>query len=505
MVAPDQLLPTPTVGNAEGGNARRGGERGDELLLPGIAEAAGNGKLMPTPRAGDGEKGGPNQHGSSGDLMLPSAVDKLLPTPVAQPAGGSPENHLRKKPGREQVTDLGMVVENGLLESGGKLLPTPMAMEGYKASNSQNVDARAATGQVWLTNVIVSLREEGEGDDPQDALLDAAGHPLLPTPMTTDWKGSAPADGKRNGPQLRAVDQLLPTPLATDGHACTPGDLERNDLALRSVEHLLPTPLTTDAKGSGPADGNRDTTQLRAVDQLLPTPDAYAGTRGGSQDPEKRRAGGHSVSLGDVAEHAVNWGDYAPAIRRWERIMGPVPAPTEITARGKHRLAARFSEWMMGQPAGWITDPAIGISRNEQLKACGNGVVTAQAVAALTDMLAIWEEPGEGPVPVLAPMRVLPTTRAAQGETRNSNIWERDHSKTQNLENVLADVIAPGKVLPTPTTGDMREPDVKHQLSTRHTPGLDSITGVLGMPEETWVRTDLKRVQEKNRYGKNHR
>lgn len=31
-----QLLPTPTVGNGTGGNAQRGGDRADELLLPGI-------------------------------------------------------------------------------------------------------------------------------------------------------------------------------------------------------------------------------------------------------------------------------------------------------------------------------------------------------------------------------------------------------------------------------------------------------------------------------------
>ena len=46
---------------------------------------------------------------------------------------------------------------------------------------------------------------------------------------------------------------------------------------------------------------------------------------------------------------------------------------------------------MMGLPDGWVTDPAIGISRNEQLKACGNGVVPQQAAAALRDMLAAFE------------------------------------------------------------------------------------------------------------------
>ena len=38
---------------------------------------------------------------------------------------------------------------------------------------------------------------------------------------------------------------------------------------------------------------------------------------------------------------------------------------------------------MMMLPDGWVTDPSIGLSRNEQLKAIGNGVVPAQAFAAL--------------------------------------------------------------------------------------------------------------------------
>ena len=40
----------------------------------------------------------------------------------------------------------------------------------------------------------------------------------------------------------------------------------------------------------------------------------------------------------------------------------------------------------MGLPAGWVT--SIDISRNDQLKALGNGVVPQQAAAALTHMLA---------------------------------------------------------------------------------------------------------------------
>jgi len=44
-----ELLPTPTVGNATGGNASRSGDRSGEKLLPGIAT-----DLLPTPRASRG-------------------------------------------------------------------------------------------------------------------------------------------------------------------------------------------------------------------------------------------------------------------------------------------------------------------------------------------------------------------------------------------------------------------------------------------------------------------
>jgi len=40
-------------------------------------------------------------------------------------------------------------------------------------------------------------------------------------------------------------------------------------------------------------------------------------------------------------------------------------------------------EWLMGLPVGHVTDPAIGLTRNQQLKALGNGVVPQQAVLAL--------------------------------------------------------------------------------------------------------------------------
>ena len=123
----------------------------------------------------------------------------------------------------------------------------------------------------------------------------------------------------------------------------------------------------------------------------MPTPDAYAGARGGSQHPEKRRAGGHSVTLQDVTEQGANFGTYTPAIERWEHVIGrPAPAPTEPNGKNRPRLSARFVEWMMGLPEGWVTDTP-GITRNEALKALGNGVVPQQGATALTHLLTTLE------------------------------------------------------------------------------------------------------------------
>jgi DNA (cytosine-5)-methyltransferase 1 len=44
---------------------------------------------------------------------------------------------------------------------------------------------------------------------------------------------------------------------------------------------------------------------------------------------------------------------------------------------------------MMGWPAGWVTDPKIGLSRAAQLKMIGNGVCPQQAVVALRKLLEV--------------------------------------------------------------------------------------------------------------------
>ncbi len=58
--------------------------------------------------------------------------------------------------------------------------------------------------------------------------------------------------------------------------------------------------------------------------------------------------------------------------------MGPAPHPVDE----KGRLDPDFVCWMMNFPAGWVD----GMSRTQALKALGNAVVPAQAVAALAHL-----------------------------------------------------------------------------------------------------------------------
>ena len=230
------------------------------------------------------------------------------------------------------------------------------------------------------------------------------------TPETWDeWTAkmqAAHGNGNGHGKSLAIEAQrLLPTPAARDHKdhrievaAHRPDD---TDTLNRAIAHLLPTPRATDGTKGGPNQrgSSGDLMLPSAVQSLLPTPSA---TRGGSATettallptPRVTQAGyaddGRGGKSLDVeARSGERWGDYGPAIARWESAIGrPAPAPTEPGAKGNPRLSPAFVEWLMGLPAGHVTDPAIGISRNDQLKALGNGVVWQQCAAATRAFIA---------------------------------------------------------------------------------------------------------------------
>ena len=121
---------------------------------------------------------------------------------------------------------------------------------------------------------------------------------------------------------------------------------------------------------------------------LLPTPTTQDGANDGGPSQFER----HTPPLNTVVK-MPNFGAYTPAIKRWEHITGrAAPAPTILSDQGNPQLSHYFTEWMMGLPDGWITNPALWegytdkATRNVCLRMAGNGVVPLQAATAINHL-----------------------------------------------------------------------------------------------------------------------
>jgi hypothetical protein len=241
---------------------------------------------------------------------------------------------------------------------------------------------------------------------------------LLRSPKASEGEGGAlgEAEARKRGNTVGVRDQVMdlvasqgqvvsrksasiPTPTVSDVYNENLSSKQRKIGSLHSVSlaqfvnrpDLLPTPIVRDYK-DGQSDVLRDgkvqtDTVGRAIMnsgevQLIGTPRANAA----NSSSVEVEAGAPKARIEDQVL-AVGWGKFEPAIRRWEEVLGrPAPAPTKPDGKNNaHRLSSLFTEWMMGLPEGWITD--IGLTRNEELKACGNGVVPQQAELALKLLL----------------------------------------------------------------------------------------------------------------------
>lgn len=116
--------------------------------------------------------------------------------------------------------------------------------------------------------------------------------------------------------------------------------------------------------------------------KVLPSPRASDGIRGRGNLGQVYTSGG--ITLGGAVAPG-RWADYADAVSRWECLTGePVPVPTEPGRRDGLRLSRYLPEWMMGLPAGWVTDH---MDRATSIRLAGNSVVPDAARAAY-DLLA---------------------------------------------------------------------------------------------------------------------
>lgn len=217
-----------------------------------------------------------------------------------------------------------------------------------------------------------------------------------------------PASGaRRQGEHVRAaVDDLLPTPTAhCGGRGFSSPELARHR---HDVEHrrnledvvamLLPTPTARDGKGHNQ---RRDDTCLTGA--LLPTPRVAASrtSRSAATRPDSRSGPSIAQAI-ECAEGVLprefeswdelpaswspGWAKYLPAMERHAAVLGRTwPHPTVTGRNGQPALNPAFVEWMMMLPDGWITD--LDIPRTRAVAMLGNGVVPAQAYAAVGQLL----------------------------------------------------------------------------------------------------------------------
>lgn len=357
--------------------------------------------MLPTPIVSDGTGGPKNLEGARFAPQMREIV-QLLPTATASDAdasGGSNDANVT-------LTDAVVRTNLGATANPRHLLPTPGAYDGERGG-SQHPDKRRAGGHsVSVQDVAENLTLLGTPRTAQgitNNLRDPAvvGNPrgwledqvsLLPTPVVNDM-----GEGKT----VEHWDDWTETMRGKHGN----GNGHGKSLAIEAQRMLLPTPTVGNATGGnarrGGPRGDEALLPGLAVQadsgDLMPTPRA---TRGGSSTEPSYGLGGsisHDERTQGQVSPGTNWGPYAAAISRAEAVVGrSAPSPVRHDGKGgKARLNPELTEWMMMFPEGHVTNPAIGITRAEQLKACGNGVVPLQAATALRMMLA---RPGVPPI-----------------------------------------------------------------------------------------------------------
>lgn len=144
---------------------------------------------------------------------------------------------------------------------------------------------------------------------------------------------------------------------------------------------LIPTPTASDCKAGRHTEGTGHS--LTQAVRLLTTPQAVNASRSSA---------GYGSNLHEIATGAdiSRFGPYAAAIARWEQVTGraaPPPSTPSRRAGGKPRLSARFVEWLMGLPDGYVTGPDLDLPREHQLRLLGNGVVPQQAALAVHTLI----------------------------------------------------------------------------------------------------------------------
>lgn len=229
---------------------------------------------------------------------------------------------------------------------------------------------------------------------------------------------------------------------------------------------LLSTPVASDGgtdRGSSAGWGLRDEAR-----KLFKTPTSNLGSNGGSQHPDKRKAGGHGPTLADEVEHLLP----TPAARDWksgesnlmdrnsrplnEVVVNCLPSPTSPSARPADAASGCTTPEDSAQDA----TAAPTANSDGQVK-----LLPTPAASNPNDgeSLESWEARrqrnlakgingnGQG-TPLAIAVKLLPTPMAGDAKgTRNATAGRKRDNPNVNPGWTLSDVVYDGQLLPTPT------------------------------------------------------
>lgn len=306
--------------------------------------------------------------------------------------------------------------------SGSPLIPTPAARDAKGLNQRRNQENLPGAMELGTR------------------LRSAPATVFMPTPRANDGAKEPSYSGHRVNLSGAVLGQasLLPTPTASDGMAERMRSGMWHAGSRRAMNLGIAGRIVTAGEGKARdpesygfrVDWGRFTPAVRRWETILgrPAPDPTQATRRlrvlAGRLPARLRDGVWCARrIAATLPHGVDWPCRRRVIDRWAAVGAPglidpvwrsiasrdpddpvgctrLPARSvlDLWFRAAHtrvtvaNLSPRLAEWMMGLPAGWVTDPAIwrnvpGNHRMLQLRALGNGVCPPQAERAVRDAL----------------------------------------------------------------------------------------------------------------------
>jgi DNA (cytosine-5)-methyltransferase 1 len=315
-------------------------------------------------------------------------IDWLKVPPVDIITGGSPcqdLSHAGKKAGMTEGTRSNLWVS--MREAVAVLRPTYVIWENVRGALSARADSEMESRPGHVGGAHPTLRALGRvlGD-------------LASLGYDAQWHGLHASDVGAPHPRWRVFVVATNTDHMGRQEQRRSSPV-RKEHGAAQCRHLHALTAATSA-ASSPQSRSASTASRPTTSTELSAPCSHEASEASRPTGPTRLQSWPTASSPIVGTDQPDWGIYAPAIHRWELVLGrAAPSPHQPSRNGRV-LSARFVEWMMGLPAGWVTDvPDLAdepllfddqtqpeIARNAQLKALGNGVVPQQAYEALRRM-----------------------------------------------------------------------------------------------------------------------